>query len=204
VSVRILRSRNYSVLPWKNSLGVSHVIASQPKGAGYDSAGWQVGTTNIEANCPFSDLPGLDRQFMLLEGDGVELHCRGANGAPDIRRRIDAPFAPFAFRGDWQTECRLLGGAVRVFNVVTRRGRFSVEVSVAPNGKPIALEKAADELLLAFVAEGAIHVEGCSVSLAMNDAMIVDGPKPERYSINGTTARMVIVRLTEVRQTAGQ
>ena len=204
MTVRILRSRDYPVLAWKNGLGVSHVIASHPQGAGYDAVDWQVGTTGIDASCPFSDLPGFDRQFMVLEGEGVELHCRGANGSPDVRQRIDAPLEPFAFRGDWQTECRLLGGPVRVFNVVTRRGRFSAEVSVSTSGKSIALEKAADESLLVFVAAGAIQIEGCSVSLAMNDALIADGPKPERYSIHGTSARVVIVRLTEVRPTAGQ
>jgi environmental stress-induced protein Ves len=202
--MRILRSRDYPVLAWKNGLGVSHVIASQPQRAGYDTALWQVGTTSIEASCPFSDLPGLDRQFMVLEGEGVELHCRVASGDPDLRRKIDAPFEPFAFRGDWQTECRLLGGPVRVFNVVTRRGCFVAEVSVSTSGNSIALEKAAAESLLVFVVEGAIHIEGCSVSLAMNDAMIADGPEPERYSINGTSARVVIVRLTKVRPIAGQ
>ncbi len=202
--MRILRSRDYAALAWKNGLGVSQVIASQPQAAGFDTALWQVGTTSIEASCPFSDLPGLDRQFMVLEGAGAELHCRGANGDSEIRRKIDEPLESFAFRGDWQTECRLLGGPVRVFNVVTRRGRYSAEVSVSTSRKSIALEKAADEVLLVFVAEGTIQIEGCPVSLAANDAMIADGPKLERYSINRTSARVVIVRLTEVRATAGQ
>jgi environmental stress-induced protein Ves len=202
--MRILRSRDYAALAWKNGLGVSHVVASQPPGSGYDAVQWQVGTTSITANCPFSSLLGFDRQFMVLEGEGVELHCRGAGGDPDVRRRIDAPLEPFAFRGDWRTDCVLIGAPVQVFNVLTRRGCFSAEISVSTRGKSIALEKAADEVLLVFVAEGTIQIEGCPVSLAANDAMIADGPKLERYSINRTSARVVIVRLTEVRATAGQ
>jgi environmental stress-induced protein Ves len=172
--MRILRSCEYAALAWKNGLGVSNIIASQPNGAAYDAVDWQVGTTGITANCPFSSLPGFDRQFMVLEGEGVELHCRGANGRPDVRQRIDAPLEPFAFRGDWQTECRLLGAPVQVFNVLTRRGRCSARVSVSTMRQSIALEKGADETMLAFIAAGAIEIEGCSEALATNDALIAD------------------------------
>lgn len=202
--MRILRSRDSAALAWKNGLGVSHVVASQPHGAGYDAVDWQVGTTSIEASCRFSELPGLDRQFILLEGEGVELHCRGAGGDPDLRRRIDAPLEPFAFRGDWQTECRLLGGPVRVLNVVTRRGACSARVSTATMQVPTVIEKAAGETLLVFIVAGSMQIEGCPDTLATNDAMIAEGAKPGRYSMRGTSARMVAAHLAPVRPTAGQ
>lgn len=192
------------MLAWKNGLGISHVIASHPDGAGYDTVDWQVGTTGITANCPFSSLPGFDRQFMVLEGEGVELHCRGANGSPDVRQRIDAPLDPFAFRGDWQTECRLLGAPVQVFNVLTRRGRCSARVSVSTMRQSTALEKDADETMLAFIAAGAIEFEGCSEALATNDALIADESKPARFSVSSASARVVIVRISPIRPAAGQ
>lgn len=203
-STRILRARDHAALAWKNGLGVSHVIASQPERSGHDNALWQVGTTSIESSCPFSDLPGLDRQFMVLEGEGVELHCRGPNGDPDVRHRINAPFLAFAFRGEWQTDCRLLDGPVRVFNVATRRGRYRARVSAPVLPGLIALEKAAGETLLVFVAEGSIRIEGCPDTVATNDAMIADESKPERYSISAASARIVVVHFNAVRPITGQ
>jgi environmental stress-induced protein Ves len=63
----------HQLQPWKNGLGVSRIIASDPPGAGYDAVLWQVGSTEITADCPFSSLPGLDRLFMVIERAGVEL-----------------------------------------------------------------------------------------------------------------------------------
>ena len=84
--MRILRTTDYATLAWKNGLGVSRVIASYPAAAGYESVDWQVGSTDIAIDCPFSSLPGMDRQFMLLGGDGVELHCIDIVAGVDIRR----------------------------------------------------------------------------------------------------------------------
>ena len=133
--MQILRAHSHRALPWKNGLGMARIIASQPAEAGYDSLSWQAGTTSIEADCPFSSLPGLDRQFMMLQGKGVELHCRAANGNPDLRKTIDRPLEPFAFSGDWRTECRLLGGPVKVFNVLARRDVAAARVAIlSPEG----------------------------------------------------------------------
>jgi len=90
---------------------------------------WQVSSTGIAADCPFSSLPQLDRQFMVIEGKGVELSSVDETGT--IRRvRVD-PMNPYAFRGDWNTQCRLLAGPVKVFNVMARRGQFTAEVLVS-------------------------------------------------------------------------
>jgi len=145
--------------PWKNGLGVSYTIADFPEGAGFDSVQWQVGHTAITADCPFSDLPGMDRQFMVLEGAGVELTCTDATGKASVRR-IEPLQPPFAFQGDWRTTCRLLDGPVKVFNVMTRRGKFSAVVSLEPS----AIENADDKLI--------------AVALPGLDAWIVEGERP--------------------------
>jgi len=108
-------------------LGVSYTIADFPKGAGFDAVDWQVGHTDIRVDCPFSNLPGMDRLFMVIEGRGVELTCIDESGRKTANR-VEPLRAPFAFRGDWTTSCRLIDGPVKVFNVMTRRGRFSASV----------------------------------------------------------------------------
>jgi environmental stress-induced protein Ves len=148
--------------PWKNGLGISHTIADFPQAAGFDAVQWQVGYTGIGADCPFSDLPGLDRQFMVIEGAGVELTCTDESGKTSVNRIVNNS-TPFAFRGDWRTSCRLLDGPVKVFNVMTRRGAFRAKVEVAAGLDSASV--AAGETLLA-------------VALPSLDAWILDGPRP--------------------------
>jgi environmental stress-induced protein Ves len=158
--------------PWKNGLGTSHTIADFPRGAGFDALLWQVGHTGIGADCPFSDLPGLDRQFMVIEGAGVELTCVDEAGRTTVNRV--GPLQPaFPFRGDWRTSCRLLDGPVKVFNVMTRRASFSAKVEIVPSLDSIVASP--DETLIAMALSGL-------------DAWMLDGPLPG-------VGRAVLVRI---------
>ncbi len=159
-------------MPWKNGLGISYTIADFPRGAGFDAVNWQVGSTEIGVDCPFSDLPGLDRQFMVTEGAGVELTCTDENGKANVNR-IDPARGPFAFRGDWRTTCRLLDGPVKVFNVMTRRGKFSARVELLAGLD--AVRASPGETLIA-------------VALPSLEAWILDGPLPG-------AGRAVLVRI---------
>jgi uncharacterized protein len=208
VSARIIRSRDYPVQPWKNGLGVSRVIAAQPPDAGYDAILWQVSTTSITASCPFSSLPGLDRQFMLLAGEGVELRCRGPQGDPDIVRRVAAPFEPFGFRGDWQTDCRLRDGPVQVFNVMTRRGHASALVRILSVKDPAPLPDAGGGMLIAYTAAGGIRIDdGGGEVVAMGDAVVVEAAGARQHFVRATgeaPACIVMVFLSPAHSNAGQ
>ena len=161
---------------WKNGLGVSYTIADFPHGAGFDTVSWQVGSTEIGVDCPFSNLPGLDRQFMVIEGAGVELICVDESGQKTVNR-IDRHNVPFPFRGDWLTTCRLLDGPVKVFNVMTRRGKFSATVEFV-SGLDSVRESAGETQL--------------AVELPTLDAWILDGPPPLLPPLIG---RAVLVRI---------
>ena len=68
----------------------------------------------------FSKLAGLDRQFMLVAGNGLTLRVRSAEDRVDFEHRVDRLLEPFAFRGDWDVDCAL-AESVEVLNVMTRR-----------------------------------------------------------------------------------
>jgi len=124
-----LPAAGHRAVPWKNGLGTSYTIADFPRGAGFDTVDWQVGHTDIGVDCPFSLLADMDRLFMVIEGKGVELTCVDEAGRKTVNR-VGPLGAPFAFRGDWTTSCRLLDGPVKVFNVMTRRGKFGAKVEI--------------------------------------------------------------------------
>lgn len=110
--------------PWKNGGGVTREIAVMPAGAGMDDFLWRISVAEIASSGPFSRFAGIDRQIMLLEGDGVHLH------GPGIDHRLDMPLAPFAFDGGATLGATLLGGVTHDLNVMTRRGAMRADVHV--------------------------------------------------------------------------
>ncbi len=195
--MRILRSAEYATLAWKNRLGVSRVIASHPAIGGHDTADWQVSTTDIGIDCPFSALSGMDRQFMLLAGAGVELTCIDIINNVNVRRAVGTPFVPFAFSGDWETTCRLLGEPVQVFNVMTRRSRASARIVLPRWRGPLFCEQRAGETVVAVLLEGEAQVSGDALPLKPLESVLLDSPQGERCALvaSGETARIAIVRL---------
>ena len=112
--------------PWKNGGGSTREIACWPLGAGMDGFGWRVSVATIAQAGPFSAFPGIDRQIMLLEGDGVQL----VSATAGINHTLQQRWQPFAFSGDAALDCSLLGATSTDFNVMTRRGQWSAEVSI--------------------------------------------------------------------------
>jgi uncharacterized protein len=196
--MHILRTGDYASLAWKNGLGVSHVISSDPAGAGYDTVNWQIGTTEFGTDCPFSSLAGMDRQFTLLAGDGVELHCIDVISGIDIRKAVDRPFLPFAFSGDWRTTCRMLGEPVRVFNVMTRRGRADAKVTMPRWTGLLYCEQRKGETLIAVMLAGKAQLDSPDAPLVPNDAVVLDSPLGERCELATleADARVAVVRVS--------
>lgn len=161
---------------------------------------WQVSRPEIAADGPFSSLPGLDRQFMLVSGNGLTLKVRSDADGLSFDRQIDAPLEPFAFRGEWAVECVLRDGPVQVFNVMTRRGRAGarLEVVAAAAARPVA--KPAGETLLVYVARGPVEAWGRwgKATLAADDSILVDDDGATEIAIapaEGRAAQLALVRL---------
>ena len=194
----ILRTADFTKLPWKNGLGISHVIASEPRAAGYDDLNWQIGTTEFGFDCPFSSLPGMDRQFTLLSGGGVELHCIDVVTGVDVRHKVDRPFVPVEFRGDWQTTCRMLGEPVGVFNVMTRHGKATAKITIPRWTGSLYCEQRPGETLVAVLLAGIARVSGEAAALAVHEAVMLEAAAGEHCEIlaGGGEARMAVVRLS--------
>jgi environmental stress-induced protein Ves len=198
--LRVLRRSDYKAIPWKNGRGIAHQIAASPAGAGYDTMDWQVSRPEIAADGPFSSLPGLDRQFMLVSGNGLTLKVRSDADGLSFDHQIDAPLEPFAFRGEWAVECVLRDGPVQVFNVMTRRGRAGarLEVVAAAAARPVA--KPAGETLLVYVARGPVEAWGRwgKATLAADDSILIDDAGATEIAIapaEGRAAQFALVRL---------
>ena len=114
--VELIRAESYRAVPWKNGGGMTREIAA--------ADGWRLSIATIERDGPFSDFTGYDRTIVAIEGNGIELRIDGEIAV------LDRLYVPFRFRGEARTECRLIDGPVRDFNVMTQREHWGHEVTV--------------------------------------------------------------------------
>jgi uncharacterized protein len=70
---------------------------------------------------------------------------------------VDTPLMPFAFAGETTIHCSLINGAVRDFNLMTRRGALHAQLQVLTIGRtPQTFVLSAQTLL--YVASGSVDI----------------------------------------------
>ncbi|SEL73676.1 HutD/Ves family protein [Streptacidiphilus jiangxiensis] len=127
--IQVLRAADRVASPWKNGGGVTREVASSPSGtADFD---WRVSLADVASGGPFSFFEGIDRIITVVQGEGMALTVDG------VETVVSERFRPFAFSGDAATECRLLGGPLVDFNVMTRRGAVSAEVTMCTDSTEV-------------------------------------------------------------------
>lgn len=198
--MRILRRAEQPVQPWKNGGGTWRRIAAAPAGADYDTVAWHVSRPTIAATGPFSHLPGLDRQFMLIGGRGVVLHCHGDGAA--FSHRVDTPLVPFAFRGDWNVQCELIDGTAEVLNIMTRRGRTAAMIDIPELGAvPSVVRKPAGGVLIVYCPAGPVTAWGAwgTATLEGDDAIVVDEAEATEIALaagDAASLSVVVIRVS--------
>lgn len=157
--MRIIRKSEFAEGRWRNGMGVSWDIASDPPGA--EAFGWRFAIARIDADVPFSHYPEVDRIFTLIEGEGLDLDFAGHPGLA-----VHRPFVPHPYPCDVPTFCRLRAGPCRALNLFTRRGVWQARADVVSSGAEIA----SSGPILLFALAGAADVNG--KPLAPGDAAI--------------------------------
>ena len=157
--MRIIRRPDFVEGRWRNGMGVSWDIASDPPGV--DDFGWRFAIARIDADVPFSNYPEVDRIFTLIEGNGLDLDFEGRSGLAVHHR-----FVPHPYPCDVPTFCRLRDGPCRALNLFTRRGRWRAVADILSSGGEIAHPGP----ILLFALQGAADVNGHA--LAEGDAAI--------------------------------
>jgi len=166
VRVTHLTTADYKVMPWKNGGGTTTELMVEPAGAstGYD---WRISIADVAQSGPFSDFSGYDRAIMLVEGAGFNLTFDQAP-AQSLARCFD----PVRFDGGWRTDCALIDGPVRDFNLIVRQGTpalLEVHRLVPPDAEKLA----AAALMVLHLFHG--QVAACGRRLAPGETLRIDG-----------------------------
>jgi uncharacterized protein len=144
---------DYRRTQWKNGGGTTLELLKAPAPDGFL---WRISIADVETSGAFSEFPGIDRQIMLIEGNGMALDFSGAAAPVSITE----PLRPLAFRGEWRTECRLIDGPIKDFNLMVRRdwGTGMLSGHAPDLEHPVAL--GASPLMLVHVLSGRIECLG--------------------------------------------
>lgn len=118
--LRHLPACGYRRLRWRNGLGWTREIhvAAAPHGVDADAWDWRLSIAEIEADTPYSTFPGVEREQVLLSGDGLALDFGG-----DDQRPLFPPHGRQRFSGEASVRARLQGARAEVFNLMWRPGR---------------------------------------------------------------------------------
>ena len=145
--------RDFLAMPWKNGQGVTHEIAREP--AGGERFLWRLSLAEVAASGDFSLFPGCDRIIALVAGEGMELEFEKAP-----MKRLDRPFEPFGFRGEWHCRSRLLGGSCRDLNLMVDRNRAVGKAEHLVLDATTVQRDVGEGWLLAYCAHGEIEIGG--------------------------------------------
>ncbi|MFT4090597.1 MAG: HutD family protein [Asticcacaulis sp.] len=116
-----LPAADRKTVSWKNGGGQTQEVAVFPSGASMQHFQWRISMATVDSAGAFSVFRGTDRHLTLLEGR-MRLEVNGVwhdlSDGESLR-----------FEGDVPTFGAPVGLSVRDLNIMTRRGRFSAEVS---------------------------------------------------------------------------
>src|SRR5690606_28608841 len=131
--IRLLRRADYRRTRWANDGGWTTEIARDPSDPETPFR-WRISIAEIHADGPFSHFPCIDRQLVLLDGNGMLLDADG------VRTRLAQRFDTLRFPGEASVQCRLLDGPTTDFNLMTRRGEAHATLHVEPGPAHTRLE----------------------------------------------------------------
>ncbi|HLM42608.1 MAG TPA: HutD family protein [Myxococcaceae bacterium] len=170
--MRRLGPADYSDMPWKNRGGVTRELLKVPHPIDPSRFLARLSIATVAASGPFSVFPGVDRILTLLEGRGMALSF---GGGPEVV--LDRPLRPFAFPGEADVQCRLLGDEpVRDFNLMVDRAVAEASLGVLHLGPGESRTVAGAWTVLLHVLEGRVSVAG--EPLAAAETLWLEEPGP--------------------------
>ena len=135
--MRIQRVDEHRAMPWANGLGTSYEVASDRNADGEWT--WRVAIAPVVEDGPFSSLSGVDRELVVIEGNGMVLDVDG-------KSLKCMPSQVVRFSGDSTTFARLVDGPVVDLGLMTVRGSIAGSMVVITD----AGEEFASDVLVAI------------------------------------------------------
>jgi len=190
--VRILRGQDYRRERWRNGAGWTRQVHAEPAADGKAEWDWRLSIAEIDADAPFSAFPGVDRELVLLQGNGMRL--RFGNG--EVHELLP-PHDRLRFAGERPLAGELVDGPTQDFNLMWRRDAIDALLWHRPLVGSMLVFVDPGETWALHVLAGQARIEGVSDAepLAVGDsALLRAGATRRRYLLDGG-GELLVMRL---------
>jgi len=197
---RILRAEGYRRERWRNGAGWTREVHAHPS-ARSDGWDWRLSIAEIDADAPFSAFPGVDRELVLLEGNGLRLRFDDGELA-----ELRPPHDRLRFAGERALRGELVDGPTRDFNLMWKRDLVEATLWHRPLvGSMLLFAEAGSAWAIHVLAgEARMRHEGAWLAAARGDTMLVDaGATPRRRIALDGGGELLVVRVAPAGAGAG-
>jgi environmental stress-induced protein Ves len=114
----VLRASGYARMRWKNGAGSTSEILKVHDGEERDTNDWiwRLSIAEVEADAPFSAFPGVERELVLLSGNGLRLRFDDGE-----THDLLPPHDRLRFAGERAAFGEPIDGPTRDFNLMWKR-----------------------------------------------------------------------------------
>lgn len=189
-SLRLIPAHDYRRERWRNGFGWTREILRSPQVA--DGWDWRLSIAEIECDGPFSSFPGVDRELVLLHGNGVRLRF----GDGEVRD-VGPPHGRVRFAGERAVSGELIDGPTHDFNLMWRRDRIDAELWHRPLVGSMVLFVEPGEQWVVHVLSGQALAsdDGDRETAAMGDTVLLSADSARaRFAVDGG-GEVLVMRL---------
>ena len=167
--MQLIRYRDLPAHPWKNGLGLTREIASDPPAQSGQPFRWRLSRAVIESSSQFSSYPGVRRFLALAAGGALEL--RIDREAPRMLERLGDWIE---FSGDSAVEAVPLDGPVEDLNLMLADPSLQAEVLFRPLIGSLVLPREPGTISVLHLLNGSAQVQGANgPSLLAQDSLLI-------------------------------
>lgn len=121
---RVISAKDYRRERWKNGAGWTREILRFPEHGNWD---WRLSIAEIEQDAPFSCFEGIERELVLLQGNGLRMRFDDGQTV-----ELQPPYERIRFAGERAVRGELLDGPTQDFNLMWRRQAYRAELLHRP------------------------------------------------------------------------
>lgn len=190
MSAYVIPANEYRRVRWKNGLGWTREILRQPDHEAWD---WRLSIAEIEQDADFSAFPSVDRELVLLRGQGMRLRFE------DTTVELAPPHGRCRFAGEAVVRGELVDGPTHDFNLMWRRERFTAELLHRPLVGSMLFFVDADTHWAIHLIAGQARFESdeaLAPLFAGDTAVLPAQPERRRYALQGG-GELLAIRLQE-------
>ncbi|GAB2522772.1 HutD/Ves family protein [Lysobacter humi (ex Lee et al. 2017)] len=192
---RVIPSYEYRRTRWRNGAGWTREIHAEPMaGGGGDDWSYRLSIAEITADAPFSAFPGIDRELVLLSGEGMRLRF------DDAVVELSPPHGRHRFAGEAAVSGELVGGPTQDFNLMWRRGTWTADLWHRPLvGAMVIFAEPGSRWIVHLLAGQARFADGSGLpDLAMGDTALLEaGGTRLRHVLDGG-GEALLIRLSPI------